>query len=201
MSKPETRSTEATVPGVFSFYVRVVHWLAIVGGVLATLCLIILTFLVFSEVILAAWTKLFPGSHADIPVAWEYSGYLMGAAFMLGSSITMRAGGHVRVTALIGMLPPKVRHAVECFTTAIGMLFSGFLSYALLMAAYRSFLDGNVSFASYTPLWIPQTAIAVGALFLTLALIERLIRCFLGLELEIHGLKVVSASDLDITKD
>ncbi|SFP03855.1 TRAP-type mannitol/chloroaromatic compound transport system, small permease component [Cohaesibacter marisflavi] len=201
MSAPETCSTETKIPGIFTFYVRVVHWLAIVGGVLATLCLVILTFLVFTEVLLAAWTKFFPAMHADIPVAWEYSGYLMGAAFMLGSSLTMRAGGHVRVTALIGTLTPKARHIVECFTTTIGMLFSAFLSYALIAAAFKSFQDGNVSFASYTPLWIPQTAIAVGALFLTLALIERLIRCLFGLELEIHGLKVVSSHDLDITKD
>ncbi|WP_319412482.1 TRAP transporter small permease [uncultured Cohaesibacter sp.] len=201
MSAPEISSAEARIPGIFSFYVRVVHWLAIVGGILATFCLVILTFLVFSEVLLSAWTKLFPAMHADIPVAWEYSGYLMGAAFMLGSSITMRAGGHVRVTALIGTLSEKTRHVVECFTTMIGVLFSAFLSYALIAAALRSFHDGNVSFASYTPLWIPQSAIAIGALFLTLALIERLIRCFYGLDLEIHGLKVVSANDLDISKE
>ena len=45
--------------------------------------------------------RVFKGLPRDIPIAWEYSAYLMGAAFMLGSGLTLRAGMHVRVELLL----------------------------------------------------------------------------------------------------
>ncbi|WP_114011620.1 TRAP transporter small permease [Cohaesibacter intestini] len=201
MSDPEIRANQAAIPAIFSIYVRVVHWLAIGGGILATICLTLLTFLVFSEVAVSSLSKIIPGMRTDIPIAWEYSGYLMGTAFMLGSAITMRAGGHIRVTALLFLISPKIRHVVETFATLVGTLFSAFLSWALIAFTYRSFMDGNVSFASYTPLWIPQTGMTIGASILTLALVERLFRCLLGVPLELPSLKAASSEDIVIEEN
>ncbi len=35
----------------------------------------------------------------SIPIAWEYSSYLMAASFTFGAAMTLRVGGHIRVVA------------------------------------------------------------------------------------------------------
>jgi TRAP-type C4-dicarboxylate transport system permease small subunit len=173
-----------------SVYARVVNWLAIGGGLLAVLCLTALALLVFAEIVLASASKIIPGFQGDIPIAWEYSGYLMGTAFMLGSAVTLRAGSHIRVTALLSILQPRARRVAEVMATSVATLFSGFLAWTLIVFTARSVVDGNVSFASFTPLWIPQAGMAIGATLLTLVMFERLIASFLDLPLEDKSLKV-----------
>ncbi|PLW78591.1 TRAP transporter small permease subunit [Cohaesibacter celericrescens] len=200
MNDPEVCADQTWVRGIFSIYVRVISALAIGGGILAALCLTILTILVFSEVALATLSKVIPGIPSNIPVAWEYSGYLMGVAFMLGSAITLRAGSHIRVTALLGALPNKTKAAFEIWATSVGTFVTGFLSWSLINFTLRSFVDSNVSYASFTPLWIPQAGMTLGSCLLTMAMFERLLRSILGYRLEDISLKVASSEDLDLKK-
>jgi TRAP-type C4-dicarboxylate transport system permease small subunit len=180
---------------MLSAYARAVNWLAMGGGILAVLCLAMLALLVFAEIVVASASKIIPGFRGDIPVAWEYSGYLMGAAFMLGSAITLRAGSHIRVTALLTILRPRARQAAEVVATSIGVVFSGFLAWTMITFTVRSIADGNVSFASFTPLWIPQAAMTAGATLLALVMVERLLDAVVGLPLEDKSLKVGSLNE------
>ena len=195
MVDPNDRSDRVRVPGVLSVYARVVNWLAIGGGILAALCLAALALLVFAEILVATASKIIPGVRGDIPIAWEYSGYLMGAAFMLGSAVTLRAGGHIRVTAFLFMLPNGAQRVVETVATLVGTLFAGFLAWTLIVFTARSFVDGNVSFASFTPLWIPQVGMAIGSTLLTLVMLERLFDCLFNLPLDDESLKVATFNE------
>lgn len=189
---PDPNETNSIVrgPQLLSAYARVVNWLAIGGGILAAFCLAVLAILVLAEITVASASKIIPGIRGDIPIAWEYSGYLMGAAFLLGSAVTMRAGSHIRVTALLTMLRPRAQRVFEIFATLVGTFFSGFLAWTLTVFATQSIVDKTVSFASYTPLWIPQVAMAIGAILLTLVMVERLFAALYGLPVEDENLRV-----------
>ena len=195
MGDPNGHSERVRVKGLLSAYARVVNWLAIGGGILAALCLASLALLVFAEIVVASASKIIPGVRGDIPIAWEYSGYLMGTAFMLGSAVTLRAGSHIRVTALLTILSSTTQRIVETVATGVGTLFSGFLAWTMVVFTARSFVEGNVSFASFTPLWIPQVGMAIGASLLTLVMLERLFACLLDLPLEDASLKVASFNE------
>ena len=55
-------------------------------GWLGAVCLVALTCLMLAEVLVRALSDIFPWVPADIPVAWEYSSYLMAAAFTFGAA-------------------------------------------------------------------------------------------------------------------
>jgi TRAP-type C4-dicarboxylate transport system permease small subunit len=87
----------------------------------------------------------------------------------------LRAGAHIRVTLLIGFLPPGPRRLAEfvCLITAITLL------------AYFSWYCANMTWESYVfndrspgvlsfPLWIPQLAMSFGVATLTVAFIDDL---------------------------
>jgi TRAP-type C4-dicarboxylate transport system permease small subunit len=87
----------------------------------------------------------------------------------------------VRVTILLGVLPPTWVRAVDILATLGAIFFSGFLTYALVQFAYGSWSAGSVSFTpTATPLYIPQTVVAVGAALFTLQLLARVVRLLIG---------------------
>ena len=116
-------------------------------------------------------------TRSSLQFVWEYVPFLMAAAFFLGLGHTLRAGGHVRVTILLGVLSPTWVRVVDTLATCVAILFSGFLTYALVQFAFGSWSAGSVSFTpTATPLYIPQTVVAVGAALFTLQLLARLVR-------------------------
>src|SRR5205085_54997 len=80
---------------------------------------------------------------ADIPVAWEYSSYLMAACFTFGAAMTLRAGGHIRVTLVLGRLDAGARRWFEACAALVATLFVGFLSLAMARFAWSAFEYGQ----------------------------------------------------------
>ena len=121
----------------------------------------------------------------SLSFAWEYSAYCMAMAIFCGAAYTLRTGGHIRVSLLSSSLPAKWAWGVDILATILGCVISSFLSLALIQLAWRSFLSGSTSATiSATPLAIPQGIIALGALFLTLQLLLRVIRLLTGVPTE-----------------
>ena len=109
--------------------------------------------------------------------AWEFSAYLMGAAFMLGAAYPLRSGSQIRVMAVLDNLPPRVRHLLDMFATLCAALVIVYLTCALAQLAWLSFTRGSRSEkASELPLWIAQAPLALGAAQLALQTIARLVR-------------------------
>jgi len=134
------------------------------AAVLAAAALAALFLLGLAEVVLRT---LFAYS---IPISLEYSGYLVAASFMLGSGWTLSQGRHVRLALFEG------RKEIDLLATLAALGLSTGLSYGLAAWAWGSFVKGDVSFfPSATPLWIPQSVLALGALVLSLALLKRLL--------------------------
>ena len=114
---------------------------------------------------------------ASLSFAWEYSAYFYASAVFLGAAYTMRTGGHVRVALLRGVLSERWKHIMEIVATVIGMLFSFYLAFALIQFVWRSYSRGSTSpTIDATPLAIPQSVLAFGAVLLALQMVARLIR-------------------------
>lgn len=166
-----------------------------VSGGIAALSLAALTLLILSEIAVRFLSSYIPGLPAGIPTAWEVSSYLMGVAFMAGSAMTLRAGGHIRVSLLLSQLPPQSRRALEVVASLAGFLLTAFLLYSLIGFTWASFDRGQTSPASDIPLWIPEAAITFGAGILCLQMLARLLQAAFGLPLDDERLKIAGPGE------
>lgn len=142
------------------------------GGVLAALCLVGILVLIVLQM-LARWTgEVFPG-------APDYAGYAMAAASFLAFAHALNRGAHIRVSLLLSVVSPKVRRYVEIWCFAIGTALAWYFVYYGVKFLYWSWKFNDISQGTdATPLWIPQTAMFVGAFIFALALTDHLICLF-----------------------
>src|SRR5437879_2145489 len=149
-------SLNAAAPAPLRLLLDVIEKLGRLDGWIGAACLITLTLLMLAEVTVRALSNFFPWVPADIPVAWEYSSYLMAACFTFGAAMTLRAGGHIRVTLVLARVSPATRRAMEVVLAGLGTFFCGFLGWSMAYFTWRSFDAGQTSVSSGTLIWIPQ---------------------------------------------
>ena len=183
------RALNAAAPAPLRLLLNGIEKLARLDGWIGAACLVTLTLLMLAEITVRALSNFIPWVPADIPVAWEYSSYLMAACFTFGAAMTLRAGGHIRVTLILGRLEPPARRWFEACAALIATLFVGFLALAMARFAWGAFERGQTSISSNTLLWIPEAAIAFGMVLLALQFLSRFIQALLGLPLEDHSIK------------
>jgi len=105
----------------------------------------------------------------------EICGYLLAAASFLALAGTLKAGAHIRVTMVLGALSEGARRYVEIWAFAFAAVASGYMTWNLASFAWVSFLFKDVSSGVVrVPLCYPQAAMALGALVLTVALVDEL---------------------------
>lgn len=158
----------------------VIDRLAKLDGWLGALCLVLLCVLMIAGIVVRTLSTVVSWLPKDIPIAWEYSSYLMAVTFTFGAALTLRAGGHIRVRLLLSNASPPFVRVLEGISAAAGFLFAAFFSIAMTHFAYQAFETGERSLASNTPLWIPQGLVAFGAVLLALQLLARLGQVCLG---------------------
>lgn len=194
MPKGSGRSSDpnAEAPAALRPVLRAIDRLSRVDGWLGGLCLVALTCLIIAEVALRTLSNFTAAVPGHIPVAWEYSSYLMAASFTFGAAMTLRAGGHIRVSLLLGRLGAGQRRLLETLTAAIGTVMTSYLAYAMTAFTWGAYVRGQTAISSDTPLWIPQMAVTLGVTLLALQFLARTIQAALGLPLEDHSLKAAS---------
>lgn len=181
----------APLRGVLTFIDR----LSRLDGWLGAACLVALTGLMLANIAVRALSNLLPWLPADIPVAWEYSSYLMAATFTFGAAMTLRAGGHIRVALVLANVAPGPRRLLEIASSLAAAAFTGFLAYAMVRFAWASFSRGQTSYASDTPVWLPQAVVAFGVLLLALQFAARTIRAVFRIPLEDHDMRVAALAE------
>ncbi|MCF8159099.1 MAG: TRAP transporter small permease [Polaromonas sp.] len=174
---------------------RGIDRLSLISAYLAAGCLGLLTLLTLCQVALGVLSKISDVFPSAIAVGWEYSAYLMGTAFMLGGALTMRAGMQIRVEIVMRMVGSRVQRLMEIVASAIGAGFVSFLALSLALFALDSYRSGQVSGASFTPLWIPQATLALGTTVYALQSIMRFLAAVLRMPLINESFKVASASE------
>lgn len=185
---------QSAAPGWLLRLLNAIDAMGRFGGSFAALALAALTLIILSEITVRLLSNYFPGMPAGIPMAWEFSAYLMGIAFMAGAAMTLRAGAHIRVSLVLAQLPPTGKRFLEVIASFVGLLLTAFLTWSLAWFTWGSFTRGQTSISSDTPVWIPEAAITFGAGLLALQMFAHLLRALWGLPVEDPSLKANPAA-------
>jgi TRAP-type mannitol/chloroaromatic compound transport system permease small subunit len=106
----------------------------------------------------------------------EICGYLLAAASFLALAGTLKAGAHIRVTLVLSALGERMRRFAEIWAFGFAAAAAGYMTFQLVYFTLVSFRFHEVSPGVIrVPLAIPQAAMALGALLLTVALIDELV--------------------------
>lgn len=102
-----------------------------------------------------------------------YAGYCMAAAAFLALAHTFRRGEHIRVTLLLERFGPRVHRVLQLWSHAVGLLLAGLLAWFSLRLVWQSYTFNDISQGNdATPLWLPQSAMALGSLLFVIALLD-----------------------------
>ena len=108
-----------------------------------------------------------------IPSSEDFAGWLLSATIFFGLAYTFQEGGHIRVTMLLTRLSPKSRRRQEYVNMVCGLLVSGFLAYYTIHTVYESWdFDDVTDTYLAVPLWLVQLPMAIGSLFLFIAMLD-----------------------------
>lgn len=108
--------------------------------------------------------------------ATELAGYCLAATTYFGLAYTFRKGSHIRVDLIIRHVNARIRRGVEIWCCGAGMLLLGYFAYYTVRMTWKSYIYGDVSTNLVAiPLWIPQFAMAAGAVTLTIAVADELV--------------------------
>jgi TRAP-type C4-dicarboxylate transport system permease small subunit len=116
-----------------------------------------------------------------VPGTDAYAGYCMAAAGFLALAHTFKRGEHIRVTLVLEHVGPRAQRALELWALAVAAVLAGALAYYSVRLAFQSWQFNDVSTANdATPLWIPQTTMALGAVVLAIAFVDELLLALAG---------------------
>ncbi len=111
-----------------------------------------------------------------VPGTDAYAGYCTAACGFLALAHTLKRGEHIRVTLILSRLAAAPQRALELASLAIATLLAALLAFYSARLAFDSWQFNDVSTASdATPLWIPQLAMAAGAIVLVVALVDEFV--------------------------
>lgn len=139
------------------------------SGILAALCLIAILALIVVQMV-ARWTgEVFPG-------APDYAGYAMAAASFLAFANALNRGAHIRVSILVNALGPVGQRIINIWCFAIGTLIAWYFVYYAQKFVYWSWKFNDISQGQdRIQLWIPQSAMLLGAVIFAIALTDHLV--------------------------
>jgi TRAP-type C4-dicarboxylate transport system permease small subunit len=124
--------------------------------------------------------------HFNIPGVDAYAGYMMAATGFLALAHTLKRGEHIRVTLLLSALTGGVRRAFEIWSLLAAALLASLAAFYSAKLAWQSYAFHDISTGNdATPLWLPQSTMALGTLVLAIAFVDELI-------LELRGARSVS---------
>ncbi|MBT8409848.1 MAG: TRAP transporter large permease subunit, partial [Alphaproteobacteria bacterium] len=109
----------------------------------------------------------------------NYAGYAMATTSFLALAYTFNHNAHIRVGLFVGKAG-RWRRAVEIWCYTLATLATVFLAYNAVKATRFSAKINDISQGQdATPLWIPQTFMAIGAVIFAIALVDHLTRLVL----------------------
>ncbi len=112
-------------------------------------------------------------------IADEYCAYGLAAIIFLGAGYCLKEKGHIRITLVLGFLPPKLARVIAFAATVLTTVFMGYLWWYLFMMVRSAYRYGSTSGTlTNTPLWIPQTLMLVGAACFLLQFVGTSVQAF-----------------------
>ncbi len=130
------------------------NWAARVSAVVLGL----MTLLILVEILL--WNV----AKKTTLIADEYSAYGLALIIFLGAGYCLKERGHIRITLVLGLLPPRLARIITCMATAATTVFFAYLWWYLFKMVQSTIRYQTTSGTlTNTPLWIPQVMMLFGA--------------------------------------
>ena len=144
------------------------------AGWLAALFMVAILLIIVAQIGTRLLGVKFPGGT-------DYAGYCMAAASFLALAHTFKRGAHIRVELVLQRLPEPARRRVELAVLALAAALCWYFAWYAIRGVRFSWMLGDVSQGQdATPLWIPQSAMALGVVLLAVAVSDHLVRTLLG---------------------
>jgi TRAP-type C4-dicarboxylate transport system permease small subunit len=119
--------------------------------------------------------------HFHVPGTDAYAGYLMAGSGFMALAHTLKKGEHIRVTLLLKLLRGPAQRGLELWALGAATLLALLFAFYSVRLAWMSHVFHDISTANdATPLWIPQAAMALGTIILSIALIDELVLEIIG---------------------
>lgn len=114
--------------------------------------------------------------HFHLPGTDAYAGYCMAGAGFLALAHTFKRGEHIRVTLLLERLTGAAHRALTLWAYAAGAALALLFAYYSVRLAWQSWDFHDISTSrDATPLWIPQSTMAIGTVIFAIAMIDELV--------------------------
>ncbi len=129
-----------------------------------------------------------------IPSYADFTGFLLAASSFLALAYTLRSGSHIRVTLFFSRMSNKMQRIAEAwcllFAAVITIYFTCYTGYLLYESyIYKDLSPGMIA----VPLWIPQTAMLLGLVVLSISFLDDLVCLLLTGSTSYH--KITDASE------
>ena len=119
-----------------------------------------------------------------VPGLKAYAGYSMAASAFFAFAYTFGHRAHIRMSAIIGRLTGRARRVAEIWCLAAASFVTGFVCwYAVKLVAVSWDLEEVSESTDRMLLWIPQTALALGATVLFICVLHRFVDVLRGAEI------------------
>jgi TRAP-type C4-dicarboxylate transport system permease small subunit len=137
-------------------------------------CLVTMTLLISAQI-----AARFMG--VVIPSSEDFAGWLLSATIFFGLAYTFHEGAHIRVTMLLVRLGATKRRYLEFINLVAGLFVSGYLAFYTFHTVYESYDFGDVTDTYLVvPLWMVQMPMAIGSLFLFIAMVDSFVVMLMG---------------------
>ncbi len=150
------------------------HYFYLASAVLSGSCLVVMTLLILAQIVARIFGVIIPSSE-------DFAGWLLSATIFFGLAYTFNAGGHIRVTILLSRLRGLTRRWVELVNISAGLLIVGYSTWYTLYTVYESYVYEDVTDTYLVmPLWLVQMPMALGSLFLLIAVADSFFTALCG---------------------
>jgi len=133
------------------------------------ICLVSMTTLIFIQVV---GRYLF---HYSISWSEEIGRYFVIWITFGGSVLAFRRGAHIGVSALVKILPPKIRYNIELLSQVITICFFIVLGYYGTVHTINQIIHLQLGPATRLPMAIPYSAIPIGSALVIYYLINKIV--------------------------
>ena len=101
--------------------------------------------------------------------------FLMVGCVFLGSGVVAWSGRQIRMDVIVGMMPEKVRHALELFSELVFIITAFTITVFAWPVIRDLYLFDQRSQSAEVPLYIPQALIPIGLSIMAFLVVVRLL--------------------------
>lgn len=154
-------------------------WMA--AGFIGLICLLVVAQVILNLIDRVAGSITGTAVGLTIPSYADFTGFFLAAASFLALAHTLREGGHIRVTLVIGHLPAALRKVFEFWCVLLAAAVSLYFTYYTFGLIAESYEYNDLSSGMIAvPIWIPQSGMLIGLVILSIALLDELVSVIKG---------------------